>query len=228
MLKIITPIILMASLAMSLLNGNAFGSPTLLALFLFSLFTGIAGMLFFLTIIFRRRTQLQVPPVPVFCFLALVMYVLADGLIREFNLTHLLFATYGLLLVTLYLWAATSDSIQKEQRLPLSFTGPYWCWRLPETIIVLLQVLHLFPVPSRWFMSTAHLDQSQCYRHVHCPELLCSVPFERKGFGFNTTIFLLACAGIDSTGARYPAMPERLAGSSPDLDDGIQRDSSQF
>jgi O-antigen ligase len=94
-----------------------------------------------------------VPAVPVLCFLALVIYVLADGFRREFNLTHLLFTTYGALLVLIHLWAATMVSIRRTAPAFIFYVAILFL-ALTETVIVLLQVLHLFPVPSRWFMST--------------------------------------------------------------------------
>ncbi|MGN6421468.1 MAG: O-antigen ligase family protein [Pseudobacter sp.] len=153
MLKLITPFILVAALAVTLLNGNAFGSPTLVSLFLFSLLTCIAGMILFLTLVFRKRTKLPKPPLPLWLFLSLVIYVLADGLLHEFNLTHLLWAAYGLWSLVIYFWATLMVSERRTSPAIVLYRVVLFL-ALTESVIVLLQTARLFPVPSQWFIAT--------------------------------------------------------------------------
>lgn len=153
MLKLITPVILVITLAVTLLNGNAFGSPTLVSLFLFSILTCIAGMILFFTLIFRKRTTLPQLPLLLWVFLSLVIYVLADGLVHELNLTHLLWAAYGLWSLVIYCWAAL---MTPERRSPPAFVlfRVILFLALTESVIVLLQAARFFPVPSQWFIAT--------------------------------------------------------------------------
>lgn len=153
MLKLITPFILVTTLAVTLLNGNAFGSPTLVSLFLFSLLTCIAGITLFLTLIFRKRTKLPAVPLPLWAFISLVIYVLAEGLVHELNLTHLLWASYGLWSLVIYFWAALTAP---ERRTSPAFVlyRVILFLALTESVIVLLQAARLFPVPTPWFIAT--------------------------------------------------------------------------
>lgn len=153
MFKIIIPLILALALAVTLLNGNAFGSPTLMSLLFFSLFTCIAGMLLFISVAFRRKTILIPFPLPVYCFLALALFVLVDGLRHEFNLTHLCWIIYAVWLVLLFIWASVVNPVRKSPP-AFYFYRVISLLALAECIIVLLQTARLFPVPSQWFMST--------------------------------------------------------------------------
>lgn len=153
MLKIITPLILVTALAVTLLNGDAFGSPTLLSLFLFSIITCIAGLFFFTALIFRRKTQLPPPPVFVWLFVGLAVYAVVEGLLHEFNLVHLLWAAYGLWLLLVYYWAGTVTAVWRRPPAVLIYRVVLFL-AVAESLIVFLQAARLFPVPSPWFIAT--------------------------------------------------------------------------
>lgn len=153
MFKTLIPFILVIALAVTLLNGNAFGSPTLMSLFFFSLFTCISGILLFITIAFRRRSKLLPISPPIYCFLALALYVLIDGLTHELNLTHLLWIVYAVWLILVFIWASVVNPVKKSPP-AFFFYRAISLLALGECIIVLLQAARLFPVPSQWFMST--------------------------------------------------------------------------
>lgn len=152
------PILVLTTIAFTLLNSNAFGGSTLIAFFLFCFSTGIIGLSVFGRALLKiRKTSYEIP-VYVWTFLLLGCYVFVHGIANNrIGLTHLYWIACSIFFLTINLWAANlkathgSKSIKK---LVLFIYSGVAILAFLESVVVLLQCFRIIPVPDNNFLCT--------------------------------------------------------------------------
>lgn len=154
----IFPVAILTILAFTLLNSNAFGGNTLIALFLFCISTGLLAVFYFgHKIFYSTNTKLKIPSY-IAVFLLLTLYILLHGIFyNRVSLTHYYWIACSIFLFTVNTWA--NDFYQKQDNIfstksILFIHKGVTALAFLETIVVFLQCTFILPSPNKNFLCT--------------------------------------------------------------------------
>jgi O-antigen polymerase len=157
--KLFRTLVLLFIIAATLLNSNAFGSPSLIAWFGYVLVACFFGILSFPFLITSKYRATYRPPLFTITFCIFSFYVFVEGLkIDKFTFSHYYIITSAIFIVAINIFSNfTNFEFNSKYNLPsLSVTihaGIFFLATL-ESFIVLLQFINLFPVPTNLFSCT--------------------------------------------------------------------------
>jgi tetratricopeptide (TPR) repeat protein len=161
--KTLVPFLLVLAIAASLLNSNAFGSPSLIAYFFFSFLTCLAGIAFFSHFLLSQVKSNYKMPLHIKIYLLLPAYVFAHGFTNEnLGFTHFYWGVTAILLLTVNIWSNTfpenvgsADPKLRslENPIRLIYKGIVF-FTIIESIVVLLQCVNVIPTPTNLFLCT--------------------------------------------------------------------------
>lgn len=153
----IIPFTILLTLAASLLNSLAFGSASLIALFFYCIGAGLTSAMVFADLLIARRAVSLKLPTHIFIFLGLCLYIIIHGIeSHTTGLTHYYWGAHAIYLVSLQYWAKNAaphkagSFLSGIRFLLMGVT----IIAVLESLIVLLQYLGIFPVPSAYFKCT--------------------------------------------------------------------------
>jgi len=140
------------AIATSLLNSAAFGNPSLIAYFLFTILACFTGVLTFGKMAFTSQHRMTWPPLHILIFLTLAIYVLIHGMARHsLNLEHYSWAAMGIFLFALHGW---TSSPAFDQRLRLRLFQSLAVLALSECIVIMLQWAAVIHTPNPLFAAS--------------------------------------------------------------------------
>ncbi len=104
------PFLIVITIAFTLLNSKAFGEASLISFFLFSISTGIIGLLIFKKPLFHTQEIKYQAPIYIWIFLLLVLYVFLHGLINNrISLSHLYWIACSIFLFSINYWSNNTN-----------------------------------------------------------------------------------------------------------------------
>jgi O-antigen ligase len=154
----ILPLLVIITIAFTLLNSNAFGGSTLVSLFLFCILAGIIGSLVFGKKLFQSRKIKYEAPTYIWVFLILGLYVFFHGLLNNhIGLTHFYWIACSIFIFSIHLWVSSSSDNESKVLFVKSIMFIHWgiiVLAFLETTVVFLQCLFIIPSPNRDFLCT--------------------------------------------------------------------------
>jgi O-antigen polymerase len=158
MLKnIVLPFVMIAVLIITLLNSNAFGSPTYISLFGYILLIPFVSILIFFYLLLSKRSLLI--PLHFFIFFLLCLYLsipgLLNGTLHYLNYYWLACALLLVLITVLYRNLSKDfHASPKQYTLNKVFHFGILVLSLIESIVVIFQFVNVFPTPTEMFSCT--------------------------------------------------------------------------
>jgi O-antigen polymerase len=147
----------MLTCAVTLLNSNAYGSQSLIALFFFCILSTFAASFIFIILLLKNKTIAFFLPAHIILFIIFTLYVLLHGLLtNSIGLTHFYWFSSSIFIVAFYYWSVILTikyKIQRQQVQSYFYRG-ISILALIESMIVILQFVKLFPVPNPLFLCT--------------------------------------------------------------------------
>jgi O-antigen polymerase len=146
------------TVAVTLLNSNAFGESQMIAYFLYALSAGTLAAVVFSFNVFSRDKLVKIFSPSIICFLLLVLYVILSGAFHNsYNLIHYYWAVLAIFLLGVVAFIGVSNRKYPRNYIETNTKTVYIIvslLALLESIIVLLQCINIFPVPSSLFLCT--------------------------------------------------------------------------
>jgi O-antigen ligase len=140
-------ILIVVCIAITLFNSNAFGSKTLIASFGYNFFVSILGIVFCLHSIFTLKKINYKLTGSLLCFWAFCCYVLISSIItNNFQINSFYWFSSLIFFTVVYLHFQTAYS-NKFHYFIIGLSAL-------ESLIIVLQFVKLFPVPSSYFLCT--------------------------------------------------------------------------
>jgi O-antigen ligase len=147
MLKKLINVLIIICIAITLLNSNSFGSKTLIASFGYHFFVSILGITFCIYAIFNSNHITFKLTSKIVCFWAFCFNVLLSSILtNNFQINSYYWLSNLIFFTVLYFHFQSSNTYR--------FHWFIMAIAALESLIVLLQFIKLFPVPSSYFLCT--------------------------------------------------------------------------
>lgn len=157
MLQKIIPFIILVCIATTLLNSNLFGFDSLIAYFFYTFCVSLLGIIVFSSFIFSRKLINYKLPLHIVIFFSLTFYIYIHGYINNnVGLSHYYWITNTLFVLSIYYWILNhyNDVIFTSTTDFRFLLVGIIILAIIESIIIFLQILQIFPVPSQYFLCT--------------------------------------------------------------------------
>jgi O-antigen polymerase len=141
------------TLAVTLLNSNAFGSSSLIAYFFYCILANFTAVIIFFVIAMQKKYHIKRLPIPIIIFVTLTLYVALHGLIsNNIGLVHYYWFTNCIFLLSLFLWIRYQIMFGNN---PVTILYSFIvALAILESLVVLSQFFGLLPVANNFFKCT--------------------------------------------------------------------------
>jgi O-antigen polymerase len=135
-----------------------FGVDSLIAYFFYTICVAFLSAVIFSTLLFKWNRRLSFKlPTHIFLFLTLTVFVLFHGVVnKNIGLVHYYWLTNAFFITSIYYWNLNQGEgtvFSKRSNTKFLYAGIIFL-AIIESIIVLLQCIQVFPVPSKFFLCT--------------------------------------------------------------------------